>query len=361
MRNPVLLLIVLLLPLFPGCKEMSSLQLVQDQPEDIQQLLEQNEFARARRLTGKNPAIDTPELQARISTGEAAYENNIITRARQLEAEDNLLEAVQLLSNTLQRIPNSNSVRTYRNRLDKERLENIRTNERRQLIAQAEYVLNQEKFYQQQHNLQSPGMVQHWEHMRNDREAEALSKQLKNQGEYAFRQEDLHTAMEYLQLSQKLHDSPETRGLLDELAATKGSRQSVTKKQTASNKTGKQSRLKKHQAKETRKLMEATRQALLAENMVMAQATFNQIPSPANKSSEVAVLRKELDHAVTTRVTQLTSRGDQEYRADHVNTAIRTWSEALQFDPENQELKERLERATRVLARLEQLKQQQGK
>ena len=228
-------------------------------------------------------------------------------------------------------------------------------------MARAKYVLNQEKFYQQQHNLQSPGIVQRWEHTRNNREAEALAKQLKNQGEHAFRQKDLHTALEYLQLSQRLHDSPETRDLLDKLAATKGSRQEVAQKQASSNKAGKSGKPEKRQAKETRKLMEATRQALLAENLVLAHATFNQIPSPANKSSEVAVLREELDRAATMRVTQLTSRGDSEYRTDHVNTAIRTWSEALQFDPENQELKERLERATRVLARLEQLKQQQGK
>jgi len=361
MRNPVLLLMVLLLPLFPGCKEINSLQLAQDRPEDIQQLLEQNEFARARQLTGKYPTIDTPELQARISTQEVAYEDSIITRVRKLESEDDLLGAVQLLSSTLQKIPNSNSLREYRNRLDKKRLEKLRASEGRQLMERAKYVLNQKKYYQQQHNLQSPGMMQHWQHTRNDREAETLAKQLKDQGEHAFRQEDLQTAREYLQLSQKLHDTPEVHDLLDKLAQTKDSRQKIVQKQTGLKKAGKQNGLKQRQAKETRKLMETTRQALLTEDLVMAQATFNQIPSPANKSSEVAVLREDLDRAVTTQVTQLTSRGDSEYRADHVNTAIRTWSEALQLDPENQELKERLKRATRVLARLEQLKQQQGK
>ena len=361
MRNPALLLIALLLPLFSGCKEISSLNLGQDQPGDLQQLLEQNEFARARRLTARYPAIDTTEMQARISTEEAAYEDIIITRAGELEAEDNLLEAVQLLSNTLQNIPNSKRIREYRNRLDKERLEKLRANEGRQLMARSEYVLNQKKLYQQQHNLQSPSMVQHWQHARNDREAEELAKQLRIQGEHASREDDLQTAMEYLQLSQKLHDTPEVRDLLDKLAATKDSRQKSVRKQAGLKKAGKQNSLKQRQAKETRKLVETTRQALLTEDLVMAQATFNQIPSPANKSSEVAVLREDLDRAVTTRVTQLTSRGDSEYRADHVNTAIRTWSEALQLDPENQNLKERLERASRVLARLEQLKQQQKK
>ena len=90
MRNLVLLVTVLLLPLFTGCKEMISLQMAQDQPEDIQQLLEHDEFARARQLTGKYPAIDTPELQVRIATQEVAYEDNIYTWARSLESKNDL-------------------------------------------------------------------------------------------------------------------------------------------------------------------------------------------------------------------------------------------------------------------------------
>jgi hypothetical protein len=361
MRNPVLLLIALLLPLFSGCKELNSLQLVQDQPEDLQQLLEQNNFARARQLTGKYPAIDSPELQARISTQETAHEDSIITRARDLESDDKLLAAVQLLSNALQKIPNSEVLREYRNRLEKERLEKLRANEIRQLMAQAEYILYQKNLYEQQHNLQSPNMIQRWENTRNDRESETLAKQLRDQGEHAYKRADLKIALECLQLSKSLDNTPETREMLNKLVATKDSQQKVAQKQASLNKAKKRKRLIKDQAKETRKLMETTRQALLVDNLSLAHEIFNQIPSPANESSEVSALREELDRAVDTRVAQLTSRGDSEYRADNVDTAMKTWLEALQLDPENQNLKERLERAGRVLARLEQLKQQQGK
>jgi hypothetical protein len=361
MRNPILLLIALSLPLFPGCKELNSLQLVQDQPEDLQQLLEQNNFARARQLTGKYPAIDSPELQARISTQEAAYEDSIITGAGELESEDNLLEAVQLLSNALQKAPNSEVLREYRNRLEKERLEKLRTNETRQLMARAEFLLHQKKFYEQQNKLQSTSVIQNWEHTRNDRESETLARQLRDQGEDAFQQADLQIALECLQLSKSLDNTPETRELLDKLAATNESQQKTALKKASLKKAKKRKRLKKHQARETRELLETTRQALLVDDLVEAHETFNQIPSPANESSEVSALREDLDRAVTTRVAQLTSRGDSEYRADKVDTAMKTWSEALELDPENQNLKERLERAGRVLARLEQLKQQQGK
>jgi len=364
MRKPIFLMMVLLLPLFTGCTTMNSLQLAQDQPEDIQQLLEHNEFARARQLTGKYPAIDTPELQALISMQEAAYEDSASTEARTLESENNLYGAVQLLSGVLQKVPNSNMLREYRNRLEKERLEKIRSNERHHLIARAEYILNQEMFYQQQHKLETPNLIQRWGQTRNDRESETVAKQLRIHGEDAFKENDLQTAMECLQLSKQLDNTPETRELLDKLIATRDSQQKVVQKQASLKKVKKQNRLKQRQAIKTRQLLEATQQALSVNDLPVARANFIQIPSPSSKSSEVSevsAIQEDLDLALRKRVTQLTSRGDSQYRADNVDAAIKTWSEALELDPENQNLKERLDRATRVLARLEELRQQQGK
>jgi len=361
MRNPVFLMMVLLLPLFTGCKAVNSLQLALDQPEDIQQLLEHNEFARARQLTGKYPSIDTPELQARISTQEAAYEDSTLTEARTLESENDLHGAVQLLSGVLQKVPNSSMLREYRNRLEKERLEKIRSNDRHQLIARAEYILNQEMYYQQQYKLEEPNLIQRWEQTRNDRDSETVARQLRTHGEDAFEEDDLKTALECLQLSKQLDDTPETRDLLDKLIATRDSQQKVMQKQASLKEVKKQNRLKQHQESETKKLLEATQQALSVNDLAVARGNFIQIPPPDSKSSEVRAIQEDLDLAVGKRVTQLTARGDSRYRANDVDTAIRLWSEALELDPENQNLKERLDRAARVLARLEQLRQQQGK
>ncbi len=359
MRNLVLLVTVLLLPLLTGCKEMISLQMAQDQPEDIQQLLEHDEFARARQLTGKYPAIDTPELQVRIATQEVAYEDNIYTWARSLESKNDLLGAVQLLSDALQKVPNSDMLRDYRNRLETERLEKIRVNEKHQLIARAEYILSQKALYQQYDNLKQPSLIHRWEHARNRTDLENVAKQLRNHGKYAFEHDDLESAQECLQLSKSIHNTPKTRQLLDKLQATRDSQEKVAQKQAHLNKAKKQDQLKQRQAKETRKYLDATQDALSVNDLAVARENFIQIPLPSSKSSEVTALQEDLDLALTTRVTELTSRGDAKYRADNVISAIKIWAEALELDPENQDLKERLDRAARVLARLEQLKRQQ--
>jgi len=361
MRNPAFLVLALILPLFTGCKEIGSLQFAQDRPEDIQQLLEHDEYSRARQLTKDYPAIDTPELQALISTQEVAYADNIYAWARSLESENDLAGAVQLLSNALQKVPNNNILRGYRNRLKKEHLEGIRANEKDQLIARAEYILNQKMHHQQKNNQQQPNLVQRWERTRSDWEFKSVAKQLLSHGKYAFKQNDLEGALECVQLSKKLYNAPEARDLLDKLTDINDSQQDSVQKQTSLYKLKKQNEHEQRQAKKTRKLLDAAQDALSANDLVVARANFIQIPSPSSQSREVAALQKDLELAVSTRVAQLTLKGDAEYRADFVVSAIRIWGEALELDPENRDLKERIDRATRVLAKLEQLKQQQGK
>jgi len=70
-------------------------------------------------------------------------------------------------------------------------------------------------------------------------------------------------------------------------------------------------------------------------------------------------VRTRLNDAIRSRVRELTSKGDRQYRADNVVRAIHSWEGALELDPDNPELTERLERARKVLARLEELKKRQ--
>ena len=107
--------------------------------------------------------------------------------------------------------------------------------------------------------------------------------------------------------------------------------------------------------------MEETQQALVDDNLQVARAAFVQIPQSAREHEEVVAIHDDLDEAVEGRVSELITAGDVHYRADNVLEAIRTWTEGLSLDPENPELRERVERANRVLARLGELKRQQVK
>lgn len=362
----VRLMFALLLPVMAACTGMDTIRLGQDKPEDIDRLLEQHEYARARQLTGKHASLDSPEVQIRITRKELAYEQRITAEAQRLESENDLLGAVQLLSAALQKVPHSKSLRELRNTLEPERSRQLRANEREQLIARAKYVLNQQQLYREQANLESPSLAQRWENTHNRKEAKLLSEQLLKHGQQALDRDDMDMTKTCLQLSQALHQTPEVDALLSDIHATEEAQKQVTievtklaRKKASVRKENSRKKEQQDEKQKTRVLLAETRQALAKDDLQVARATFVQIPSSAITDREVLAIQDNLDHAVDVRVRKLMATGDTLYRRDNVLLAVRTWTKALSLDPDNTELRERVERANKVLARLEELKRQQ--
>mgnify|MGYP001554346325 FL=1 len=51
---------------------METIRIGQDRPEDLEPLIKQHDYARARQLTGRYPSLDTVEVQAWITSQESA-------------------------------------------------------------------------------------------------------------------------------------------------------------------------------------------------------------------------------------------------------------------------------------------------
>jgi len=352
-------LLALLLAVLQGCANMDNLRLMQDSPEDIDLLLEQHEYARIRQLTGRRPDIDTPELQDLVTTLEQAYVETTIADARALEAENDLLSAVELLSVALQRVPHSDKLRDLRNKLEHERVQELKRNERERLITRANYMLDQQELYQQQANLTPPSLGQRWEISRYNREAVALSGQLLEHGENALLQNDLAIAETCLQLSLRLNHNSTAEETLSRLQLLRASQQQVEQKKASVTQAKKEQKIQRSQQQQTEVLLAETQQALKQNNLHVAHAAFVQIPAATSNNSEVIAIKDNLREAVNRHVKELVAKGDSLYRADNVHEALQHWNEALSLDPENRALQERIDRANKVLARLEELKRQQ--
>ena len=354
------LLVAVLLAVIAGCSQMDPIRLVQDRPEDLQPLIKQHEYARARQLTGKYPSLDTVEIQAWITSEESEYESAMFSDARALEQNNDLLGAVQLLSDALQKLPHSTLLRELRSTIEQVRVEQLNINEREQLMSRANFIIEQQKLYQQKTNLEAPSLAQRWEQNRNDKESRELSVKLLEHGQHAMQAGSLDIAENCLQLSAALNPSSESDALLSEIRTVKESRKKVAQKQATLKREQKQQKVKQKQDNKTKVLVEETQQALARKDLQVARAAFVQIPTSERQQKEVTAIQDDLKKAVDTHVKELIIAGDAQYRSDNVIGAIRTWTEGLSLDPDNPELRERVERANRVLARLEELRRQQG-
>jgi len=360
------LILALLLPVVAGCSGMNTVHFGQDRPADLDRLLEQHEYARARQLTSKYPSLDTQEVQTRVTREEISYEEKIYSQAHELQSGNDLLGAVQLLSAALQKVPHSTSLRELRNTIEPERIKQLQTNEQEQLIARANYILDQRQLYDHQTNLESPSLGKRWEHTRNQKEAVKLSERLLKHGQQALQDDNPELAKICLQLSQSLHKTQEVDALLADIhtedeAYKQAARQQTRLAQKKAKRRKAQDRKKEQQVQKnkTEVLLAETQQALAEDDLQVARAAFVQIPPSAVTDSEVLATQDNLDQAVDVRVKKLMTTGDAQYRADDVLLAVRTWTKALSLDPDNLELRERVERANKVLARLEELKRQQ--
>ena len=362
------LFLALLLPVMVGCSGMDTMSLGQDKPADLDKLLLQHEYARARQLTSKYASLDTPEIQTRINNEENAYTQQIHAEALALDANNDLLGAVKLLSTALQKVPHSKSLRQLRSTIEPERVKQLQTNEREQLIARAQYILDQQQLYREQANLEAPSFGQRWENTRNEKEAQSLSTSLLEHGQQAIDRGDMELAKTCLQLSQALDKTPEADALLSHIHATEEAHKQVAiqetklaKKKASIKKARNRKKEQQDDRKKTGALLAEARQALDMDDLHAARAAIVKIPDSAAADSEVLALQGELNKAVNIRVKKLVASGDAQYRADNVLMAVRTWTEALSLAPDDPYLRDRVERANKVLARLEQLKRQQRK
>jgi hypothetical protein len=360
MRNAPFFLALCIL-LLSGCAELGSMRITQDRPDDLATLLESQEFARARQLTGKYPSIDTIEVQAMITNLESAYEDKVYEQAKELGAGEDLLGAVTLLTDALQRVPHSTKLRAMRADYEQQRALQVKVNERNMLLTRAEYLLEQRDLYQQQVKLQPPGRQQEQEYARQQSESGDIAARLVEHAEDAIQQGDNGIAKTCLQSSLRLNESARAAQLLEamqqqEQAERKSSQQAATTRQARI-----QRNRTRDEQSETRQLLEASQQALVENKLQAAQAALAQIPPSTSSDSEVRAAQSNLVQAVNTRVNDLMMSGDAQYRAEQILPALKTWTEALSLDPNNPELLKRVDRANKVLANLEALKSQQQK
>lgn len=343
--------------LLAGCPQAGNLRLAQDRPEDIPALLEQDEYGRVRQVLKAHPQAATDELRVDITTRESLFENRSFEQARALEAGGDLVGATGILSDALGKVPDSTLLGEYSAQLARVRADRLLENERRQDVARARYLIDEKALLEEQTSLQPPTFSQRWKSSSNRNEAEKLSGTLLQHGRLAMDNGDLASARECLELSQALRETEAARSLMAELSTIENRQQRVAIQEQATKK--KKQKISRKQAAIS--LVSKARDELDRGDVEAARDIWNRVAVSERTSGEATAFRTDLEKAIVAKVESQILKGDALYRADKISMAILAWSEADRLDPDNPEVTERIERANKVLARLEELKNRQKK
>ena len=351
-----LLALLGLLASLAGCQHLNDIRIEPDRPGDLCTLMDNREYGRVEQLLIQYPYLDTPETRMELNDQTSAYETAVLSDARAMESVNDLYGANELLLEALRKLPNSLRFNEYKCRLDAERAERLRENERRELLADADYFMAQQEIYAEHLSLDSPSLVQRLKNTLSQQLSNDLAMRLLVCGEEALQEDDLEMADKCLLHAQAIKDTPEVRSALSHLESRRAALRQSDEKKTRIIQVKEEKRLARKHRDKTQEVLEKTGQALDNNDLLAARRIFSELPKDGGKSREVTAVRTRLDDAIRSRVREITSAGDRLYRADNVNRAINSWEQALELDPENPELIERLERARKVLGRLEELK-----
>jgi hypothetical protein len=342
-----------------GCQHLGTLRLKPDHPGDLGMLMENQEYGRAEQLLTEYPYLDTPETRMQLNERITAYETAILSDVRTMASENNLYNANELLAVALRKLPGSPRLNEYKVRLDAERIERLRENEQRELLSDAEYFVTQQDIYKEHLNLDGPSLVQRLKNSLSQQQANDLAARLLACGEETLQKNDLETADKCLRYAQAIKDTLEVRTALSQLESVRATQRQIDEQETHIIQVKKEKRLARNHRDKTQEVLEKTEQALDNNDLPAACRIFSELPKGGSENDKVVAVRTRLNKAIRSKVRELTREGDRQYRADNVVRAIHSWEGARELDPDNPELTERLERARKVLARLEELKKRQ--
>jgi len=110
-----------------------------------------------------------------------------------------------------------------------------------------------------------------------------------------------------------------------------------------------------------RAMLQEAKQAVEAEDYRRALDTLDEVAALQPNNPEIADLRQAAENAINPQIEALVKLGDHLYLDEQLEAALATWQAALVLSPEDQEIVSRIERANTVLAKLQHLREQQGR
>lgn len=320
---------------------------------EIDRLVTHQQYGRALdRLSHLDPkSPDYEELAQKrrhIESLAANYENTVHKQAVQDRQQGDWATALNRYDNALARLPKSTILRDGLAELHRQQTIELEKLERERLFEEATWLKNTRPTYQAiaQTNPRSRSARQ--EHERIEQQAARTAALLTQIGAHALANNDLTTARRTLLLAQELQESATTAeniARLHELQHQQSARQQQEH-------TRRQQRLEQHHA-----------DYLNARNnrdYVMARTHLQQIRILDPDNDKWNREQQALDTIVHAHTEHLFNQGINIYSRGQYEQAAELWRDVLQLDPDHQQARENLQRAERVLQRIEVLKQQQS-
>ena len=379
MKSMVWLWGVLLLSHLTGCASLPTLTgNAPDQTDDRRSQRAYGEAVAPIVDVEATPSADIgnpQERQERINSDIASYEEQVKAEAERAVAANGWEAAFALYRDARSRLPESQPLQQGEQELIRRHAEHLDKLELEGLIAKGEWTLKDLDASKVATANHAPGWLEQYALKRKIAAAEELALELAAHGKRALERKDLPVAQRVLPLAMHLSNASEIKALnakLQEMRQEEELRilteqQRLADAQRAAHRmrvdqqnTTERATSKRQEQKAAQRLLADFKKACHERNFVKAQHLGSRLQTQGVDDPEFDRLRTQLESDVATHVKHLIKIGVVHYSQQEYDEAITVWKQAHVLDPKNEQLANRIKRATRVKDKLRTLRMKNG-
>ncbi|MBI5042112.1 MAG: hypothetical protein HZB57_13205 [Gammaproteobacteria bacterium] len=337
-------ILVLIAGLLPGCALLQK----PVPPEDTRLRTALEEYTSAK-STGTHDADSTAREQ--LARARLSYIDAALDAAARHQRAGEWFQAQQLLDEALKQVPDSQQLSEARARIETEIAARQRTNDCQLGAARARYLSDKAELLEQRSPLESKDYLQDWKTKREREELDQLAGQLRDCAGAALDDKQLDVAEETLTAAERING---TEFVADERQRLEQLRKPAPVIKPTVEPAPKRPAVDTPQQR-IRKARIALQSAITRGDLRQAKTRIVELRQLEGDSPQLLELDKSVSDAIAAYIAETHERANVLYREQQIEQARDLWQKILELDPEDIQARANIERAERVLKKLEEL------
>lgn len=308
------------------------------------------EYTSARTESQRN---GDPAAQEKLAQARKTYEDTALTAALQRRDQGDLFQARQMLDTALEQMPDSQRLLEARQTIENRRTALLRINDCRLGAARAEYLMDKTELLRLRTPLDAKDYLQDWQARRDRQEVEQLAMQLRDCAIQALADRQLALAEDTLAAARRIRGEEfitEELRLLAQLKNPQPPSAAVEVKKAPPKRPAEitpQQRIRQARV--------ALQSAMTRGDLREAKTQLAELRRLEGESTQLVELDKSVSEAIAAYIADAHEQANALYRERQIVQARDLWQKILELDPDDTQARANLERAERVLKKLEEL------
>jgi len=360
MKHMRLLWLLPLLAMQSGCVLITSYSKGEGK---IQHWVKEKQYGNAlqalKNIDPKDPDyLKAAEKRKQVEALAAAYEHDVRKQNDRLLRNGKWAEALDSYDEALDRLPESAVLKDGLAQLHRDQARELERLEMKQLIAHGNWLKRTLPTYRDIARVDPRNNTAQIRLKTKQREAEELADELAIYGNRALANNELSKAEELLQLASDLSSTPAIRESLKKLHQQQSQTAQRARQRREAQQRRQQAQQREHQ-RTVERLLHKYRTAFEKHDYRQAQKHLQALKTARLETRRYRALEQELNSAIDKEASRLFDIGVNAYSRGHFETAAENWRKVLSLQPGNKQAQENLQRAERVLNKLQELQEKQ--